>query len=34
MIAQPAIAMHEPFTLRDRADVCAVERAVFRGLDF
>jgi hypothetical protein len=32
MIAQPAIAHHEPFALRDGAAVCAVERAILRGL--
>jgi hypothetical protein len=33
MIAQPEIAHHEPFALRDGADVCAVERAILRGLE-
>jgi len=33
MLAQPAVALHEPFALRERADVCAVERAILRGLD-
>jgi hypothetical protein len=32
MIAQPAIALHEPFALRDGAVVCAVEQAILRGL--
>jgi Phytanoyl-CoA dioxygenase (PhyH) len=32
MIAQPAIALHEPFALRDGAAVCAVEQAILRGL--
>jgi hypothetical protein len=33
MVAQPAIAHHEPFALRDGAAVCAVERAILRGLE-
>jgi len=32
MIAQPAIALHKPFALHDGAAVCAVERAILRGL--
>jgi hypothetical protein len=32
MVAQPAIALREPFALRDGAAVCAVERAILRGL--
>ncbi|HXJ84111.1 MAG TPA: phytanoyl-CoA dioxygenase family protein [Candidatus Methylomirabilis sp.] len=32
MMAQPEIAHHEPFALRGGADVCAVERAILRGL--
>src|SRR5262245_57290269 len=32
MVAQPEIAHHGPFTLRDRPDMCAVERAILRGL--
>ena len=32
MVAQPAIAHHKPFVLRDGAAVCAVERAILRGL--
>ena len=33
MIAQPEIAHHQPFALRDHSDVCAVERAILRGLE-
>jgi hypothetical protein len=33
MIAQPEIAHHEPFALRAGSDVCAVERAILRGLE-
>ncbi len=32
MVAQPEIAHREPFALRDGSDVCAVERAILRGL--
>ncbi len=32
MIAQPAIALHKPFAFHDGAAVCAVERAILRGL--
>jgi hypothetical protein len=32
MVAQPSIALHEPFALRDRASACVVERAILRGL--
>jgi hypothetical protein len=32
MVAQPAIARHKPFALGDGAAVCAVERAILRGL--
>jgi hypothetical protein len=32
VVAQPEIAHHEPFALRDGTDVCAVERAILRGL--
>ena len=32
MVAQPAIAHHQPFALREGATVCAVERAILRGL--
>src|SRR5215510_14657087 len=32
MLAQPEIAHHEPFALRDGPGVCAVERAILRGL--
>jgi len=32
MVAQPAIAHHKPFVLRDGAAVCAVERAILCGL--
>jgi len=32
MVAQPEIAHREPFALRDRTDVCEVERAILRGL--
>jgi hypothetical protein len=32
MVAQPAIALHKPFALRDGSAVCAVERAILHGL--
>ena len=32
MLAQPAVALHQPFALRDDVDVCAVERAILHGL--
>jgi hypothetical protein len=32
IIAQPEISHHEPFALRNSADVCAVEQAIIRGL--
>ena len=32
IIAQPEIAHRQPFTLRDGPGVCAVERAILRGL--
>jgi hypothetical protein len=32
MVAQPEIAHHQPFALRDGPDVCPVERAILRGL--
>jgi hypothetical protein len=32
ILAQPEIAHREPFALRDGAGVCAVERAILRGL--
>ena len=32
MVAQPEIAHREPFALREGPDVCAVERAILRGL--
>lgn len=32
MVAQPAIGLREPFGLRDGDGVCAVERAILRGL--
>jgi hypothetical protein len=32
MVAQPAIAIQEPFALRAGPDVCPVERAILRGL--
>jgi len=32
MVAQPAVAIHEPFALRAGVDVCPVERAILRGL--
>ena len=32
MLAQPGVALIEPFTLADAADACAVERAILRGL--
>jgi hypothetical protein len=33
MVAQPAIAIHEPFALRAGVDLCPVERAILRGLE-
>jgi hypothetical protein len=33
IIAQPAVAHHPPFALRDGSDVCAVERAILHGLE-
>jgi len=33
MIAQPEIGHYEPFALLDKPDVCAVERAILRGLE-
>src|SRR5262249_10280765 len=33
MVAQPGIAHHQPFALRDYPDVCPVERAILRGLE-
>lgn len=33
MVAQPAVALHQPFTLRDGGDACAVERCILRGLE-
>jgi hypothetical protein len=33
IIAQPEIAHHQPFALCDGMDVCAVERAILRGLE-
>ena len=33
MIAQPEIGHRQPFALRNGANVCAVERAILRGLD-
>jgi len=33
MIAQPEVAHHQPFALRDHDGVCAVERAILRGLE-
>lgn len=32
IIAQPAVALHQPFALRDEDDACAVERCILRGL--
>jgi hypothetical protein len=32
MVAQPAVAMHEPFELRGSAGACPVERAILQGL--
>lgn len=32
MMAQPEIAHAEPFALRNDSEVCAVERAILRGL--
>ena len=32
MLAQPAIPRHQPFALRDDPEICAVERAILRGL--
>jgi hypothetical protein len=34
MVAQPEVAHHQPFALRDGADVCAVERAILHGLEY
>ena len=34
MVAQPAIAHHQPFALREGATVCAVKRAILRGLGY
>ena len=31
--AQPAIEYPQPFALREDRDVCAVERAILRGLE-
>jgi hypothetical protein len=33
ILAQPAVALREPFALRERPGVCAVERAILRGLE-
>jgi phytanoyl-CoA dioxygenase PhyH len=33
MVAQPEIAHHQPFALRDLPDVCPVERAILCGLE-
>ncbi|MGH2357499.1 MAG: phytanoyl-CoA dioxygenase family protein [Candidatus Limnocylindria bacterium] len=33
IVAQPAVAVHEPFVLRASLDVCPVERAILRGLE-
>jgi hypothetical protein len=33
MVAQPEIGHHEPFALRAGSEVCAVERAILRGLE-
>ena len=33
MVAQPEIAHHQAFALRDRPEVCPVERAILRGLE-
>jgi hypothetical protein len=33
MVAQPEIVHHEPFALRADYEVCAVERAILRGLE-
>jgi hypothetical protein len=32
MVAQPEVAHRAPFALREGTDVCAVERAILRGL--
>ena len=32
MLAQPSIPPHQPFALRDATEICAVERAILRGL--
>jgi hypothetical protein len=32
MVAQPSIAMHEPFALRPASDLCPVERTILQGL--
>jgi hypothetical protein len=33
MVAQPAVALYQPFALRDGGDACAVERCILRGLE-
>src|SRR2546421_7543016 len=33
ILAQPAIEYPQPFALHEDSDVCAVERAILRGLD-
>jgi hypothetical protein len=33
IIAQPPVMIHQPFALRDAPDLCAVERAILRGLE-
>jgi hypothetical protein len=33
MVAQPGVAIHEPFALRTGPAVCPVERAILRGLE-
>jgi hypothetical protein len=33
MVAQPEIGHYEPFALRAGSEVCAVERAILRGLE-
>jgi hypothetical protein len=32
MLAQPSIPLHQPFALREDTEICAVERAILRGL--
>jgi hypothetical protein len=32
MVAQPAVAIHEPFALQVGPDVCPVEHAILQGL--